>query len=49
MSANLVYILGEFTLNKADVAQPLVKIFLSHKKVLPLINLLAEDEISKVT
>nr|XP_027196706.1 ras GTPase-activating protein 3-like [Dermatophagoides pteronyssinus] len=49
ITSSVAYLLGEFVLNKADAAQPLVKIFLHYKKIVTLIKYLAEDEISKVS
>ncbi|KAH9388626.1 Ras GTPase-activating protein 2 [Tyrophagus putrescentiae] len=49
ITSSTAYILGELLLNKADAAQPLVKIFLHYRKLVPLIRHLAENEISKVT
>ncbi|KPM03628.1 GTPase-activating protein-like protein [Sarcoptes scabiei] len=49
ITSSIAYLLGEFVLNKADAAQPLVKFFLSYRKIVPLISFLAEDEISKIS
>ncbi|UXI20690.1 transmembrane protein [Sarcoptes scabiei] len=49
ITSSVAYLLGEFVLNKADAAQPLVKFFLSYRKIVPLISFLAEDEISKIS
>ncbi|CAG2113621.1 unnamed protein product [Medioppia subpectinata] len=49
ISSSTAYILGELVSNKVDAAQPLVKIFMHYKKIIPLIKVLAEAEISKVT
>ncbi|CAG9864398.1 unnamed protein product [Phyllotreta striolata] len=43
-----VYVLGEIV-NKMDIAQPLVRIYLHYEKIVPVIKALANVEISKVT
>ncbi|XP_060517698.1 GTPase-activating protein [Cylas formicarius] len=48
ITATSVYILGEI-INKVEIAQPLVRIFLHCDKVVPIIRSLATVEISNVT
>ncbi|XP_056648624.1 GTPase-activating protein [Diorhabda sublineata] len=48
ITATSVYLLGEI-INKMDIAQPLVRIFLHYDKIVPMIKSLANVEISKVT
>lgn len=49
ITSSVAFLLGEFILNKADAAQPLIKIFLYYNKLVPLIRFLAQYEILKVT
>lgn len=49
MTSSAAYILGEIVSNKVDAAQPLIKIFIHNNKIIPLIRVLAEWEISKTT
>lgn len=44
-----VYLLGEIVSNKSDVAQPLVRIFMHHGQIVPIIRALATAEISNLT
>ncbi|XP_022912697.1 GTPase-activating protein [Onthophagus taurus] len=44
-----VYILGDIVSNKADIAQPLVRIFLHHQQIVDIIRALAIAEISTLT
>ncbi|KAI4464411.1 ras gtpase-activating protein [Holotrichia oblita] len=44
-----VYLLGEIVSNKSDVAQPLVRIFMHHEQIVPIIRALATAEISNLT
>ncbi|XP_017777247.1 PREDICTED: GTPase-activating protein isoform X2 [Nicrophorus vespilloides] len=44
-----VYLLGDIVSSKMDVAQPLVRIFMHHEKIVPIIRALADAEISNVT
>ncbi|KAG5900731.1 hypothetical protein JTB14_038249 [Gonioctena quinquepunctata] len=48
ITATSVYVLGEI-INKMDIAQPLVRIFLHYDKIVPIIKALANVEISNVT
>ncbi|KAJ8950517.1 hypothetical protein NQ318_015261 [Aromia moschata] len=48
ITATSVYILGEIV-NKMDIAQPLVRIFMHYDKIVPIIRALANVEISNVT
>uniref|UniRef100_A0A6P7GUC3 GTPase-activating protein-like n=1 Tax=Diabrotica virgifera virgifera TaxID=50390 RepID=A0A6P7GUC3_DIAVI len=48
ITATPVYVLGEI-INKMDIAQPLVRIFLHYDKIVPMIKALANVEISNVT
>nr|CAI5844234.1 unnamed protein product [Callosobruchus analis] len=48
IKATSVYILGEI-INKMDIAQPLVRIFMHYDKIVPIIGALANVEISNVT
>ncbi|CAH1105681.1 unnamed protein product [Psylliodes chrysocephalus] len=48
ITATSVYVLGEI-INKMDIAQPLVRIFLHYDKIVPIIKSLANVEISNVT
>lgn len=44
-----VYLLGEIISNKADVAQPLVRIFMHQGQIVPMIRALAKAEIENLT
>ncbi|CAH1118062.1 unnamed protein product [Phaedon cochleariae] len=48
ITATSVYVLGEIV-NKMDIAQPLVRIFLHYDRIVPIIRALANVEISNVT
>ncbi|XP_023236905.1 ras GTPase-activating protein 3-like [Centruroides sculpturatus] len=49
ITSSAAYILGEIVTNKVEAAQPLVKVFLHHRKIVSFLKALAEWEISKVT
>ncbi|XP_018321069.1 GTPase-activating protein isoform X2 [Agrilus planipennis] len=49
IASSAVYVLGEIVSNKTEVAQPLVRIFLHHNEIVPIIRALADKEISTVT
>ncbi|XP_063224525.1 GTPase-activating protein isoform X2 [Bacillus rossius redtenbacheri] len=49
ITSSAAYILGEIVPSKLDAAQPLVRVFMHHGRVVPLIRELAKWEISKVT
>lgn len=44
-----MYILGEIVTSKMEAAQPLVRIFMHHGQIVPIIRALANFEISKLT
>ncbi|CAH0558267.1 unnamed protein product [Brassicogethes aeneus] len=48
ITATSVYILGEI-INKLDIAQPLVRVFLHHQEIVPIIKELANVEIGNLT
>nr|CAD7418113.1 unnamed protein product [Timema poppensis] len=49
ITSSTAYILGEIVPSKVDAAQPLVRVFMHHGQLVPLIRSLAKWEISKVT
>lgn len=49
ITASAVYILGEIISNKTEVAQPLVRLFTYKNLIAPMIKVLADHEISKLT
>ncbi|XP_048246876.1 ras GTPase-activating protein 3-like isoform X3 [Haliotis rufescens] len=49
ISCTSVYLLGEVVEHRQDAAQPLVRMFLKHGKIVPLVSALAKWEIEKTT
>lgn len=49
ITSSSVYILGELIANKTEVAQPLVRLFTHKNLIAPIIKVLADHEISKLT
>ncbi|KAF5291026.1 hypothetical protein FQR65_LT11479 [Abscondita terminalis] len=49
ITSSAVQILGDIVSNKTEIAQPLVRIFVYHDQIVPIIRLLAEKEISSLT
>ncbi|XP_046990174.1 GTPase-activating protein isoform X1 [Schistocerca americana] len=49
VTSSAAYILGEIVPCKLDAAQPLVRVFMHHGEIVPMIRALAQWEISKVT
>ncbi|XP_069689652.1 ras GTPase-activating protein 3 isoform X2 [Periplaneta americana] len=49
VTSSAAYILGEIVPSKLDAAQPLVRVFMHHGQIVPMIRALARLEISKVT
>jgi Ras GTPase-activating protein 3 len=49
VTSSAAYILGEIVPSKMDAAQPLVRVFMHHGQIVPMIRALARWEISKVT
>ncbi|XP_046555500.1 ras GTPase-activating protein 3-like [Haliotis rubra] len=49
ISCTSVYLLGEVVEHLQDAAQPLVRLFLKHGKIVPLVSALAKWEIEKTT
>ncbi|GLV39157.1 Ras GTPase activating protein 1 [Carabus blaptoides fortunei] len=49
ITSSTVYILGEIVSSKMEAAQPLVRVFMHHGKIVPIIRALANSEISKLT
>lgn len=49
IQSSSVYILGELVASKMDVAQPLVRMFMHHGKIVPIIKALARSEIEILT
>ncbi|XP_014677498.1 PREDICTED: ras GTPase-activating protein 3-like [Priapulus caudatus] len=49
ITSSAAYILGECVPNKIDAAAPLVRVYLHGHNIVPLINRLADKEISKAT
>lgn len=48
-TASAVYILGEIVASKTDAAQPLVRLFMHHDLIVPIVKELADSEISALT
>lgn len=49
ITSSSVYILGEIISSKTEIAQPLVKIFMHHNEIVPIIRMLANYEVSGLT
>lgn len=49
ITTSAVYLLGELVTNKQEISQPLVRLFTYNNLIVPIINRLAENEISKLT
>jgi Ras GTPase-activating protein 3 len=49
VTSSAAYILGEIVTSKVDAAQPLVRVFMHHGQIVPVVRALARWEISKVT
>ncbi|XP_021930009.1 GTPase-activating protein isoform X2 [Zootermopsis nevadensis] len=49
VTSSAVYILGEIVPSKMDAVQPLVRVFMHHGQIVPMVRALAHWEISKVT
>ncbi|XP_045542355.1 GTPase-activating protein [Papilio machaon] len=49
ITASAVYILGEIVSSKTDAAQPLVRLFVHHDLIVPIVKELADAEISVLT
>lgn len=49
VTSSAVYILGEIVASKMDIAQPLVRVFMHHNQIVPIIRTLANAEISNLT
>jgi Ras GTPase-activating protein 3 len=49
ITASAVYLLGEMVANKQEIAQPLVRLFTHNKRIVDIIQRLAEYEICKLT
>ena len=47
VTSSAAYILSEVVDQRVDAAQPLMKIFLKHKKLVPFIKSLGKHEINK--
>lgn len=49
ITCSAVYVLGEIISSKMEIAQPLVRIFMHHGQIVPIIRALANAEISNLT
>nr|AJE26302.1 Ras GTPase-activating protein [Microdera dzhungarica] len=49
ITSSAVYFLGEIISSKMEIAQPLVRIFMHHGQIVPIIKALADAEISMLT
>ncbi|EFA04666.1 GTPase-activating protein isoform X1 [Tribolium castaneum] len=49
ITSSAVYVLGEIISSKMEIAQPLVRIFMHHGQIVPIIKALADAEISMLT
>lgn len=49
ITCSAVYVLGEIIASKMEIAQPLVRLFIHHGKIVPIIRALANAEISNLT
>jgi Ras GTPase-activating protein 3 len=49
ITSSAVYVLGEIISSKMEIAQPLVRIFMHHGQIVPMIKALADAEISMLT
>lgn len=49
ITSSAVYLLGELIASKMEIAQPLVRIFMHHDQIVPVIKALADTEISMLT
>ncbi|KAB0798318.1 hypothetical protein PPYR_09311 [Photinus pyralis] len=49
ITSSAVQVLGDIVTNKTEIAQPLVRIFVYHDQIVPVIRALAEKEISSLT
>ncbi|XP_013401022.2 ras GTPase-activating protein 3 isoform X2 [Lingula anatina] len=49
ITSSAAYILGEVVEQRQEAAQPLVKVFLHHEKLVPLIEALSDWEISRIS
>lgn len=48
ISSSAAFLLGEIVGPKQDAAQPLVRFFMHHEKLVPLIRVLASHEIARI-